>query len=173
MHHAYHKILHIFSFVGIYYYIYSAIIGYNHKRGAFGGSVMQITHLICLPHLLDTPVGPRQTLKQSGELITRTWGKPPLKLNVSINTMQWILFIACLIPAILTLSTANKLNWVVYTGVFFSLLLFICFDVVHKVVSQYISYGLYVFAKHHHVIAPFSKNTFSSSILQVNLNEKD
>ncbi len=162
-----------FSFFGLFYYIYSAIIGYKHERGVFGGSVMQITHFICLPQLLETPEGPRKTLKQSGQLVTKTWGKPPLKLNMSIYTIQWLLFIACLVPATVTLSTANKLNWVVYTGVFLSLMLFICLDVVHKIITQYISYALYVFAKHKQVIAPFSESAISRSIMQVNLNEED
>ena len=162
----------IHCFVSVYLRIYNALISNTHPRKIFGGSSLNRLHLITIPLLVDKPQSFLKSLRSAGELITQTWGRPPLKFNVNLIGITLAAFSIILSPLLITLAISTHPNALIIVGLTCSAIALLIYSTIHKSMCSFVNYVVYNYAKDNTITSPLSEKKLKNILIEVFTDEK-
>ena len=152
------------SFTAIWLRLIDLILSFDSKRRLFGGSQFHFATSLSGPIISFDSLPLKQTIPEGGKLITRTWGKPRLKLGFSFHFYTLIIFILCSAPVVVALAFTATPTQIVWISFGVSAILFSIFNSYHHVMCQHINLCLYRYAKHGQVTEPFTEETLKYAL---------
>jgi len=160
-----------FSFFGVYYRLYSGLLAYKGNRKMLGGSYFHYAAMLAGNVIVNEKLSSLKALKRSGQLVTKTWGEPPMRIGFNMSYILVWYFIAACLPAMLAIVLTQKLYWPVYVCLGLSSILLYLYSVLHKVINQILHHILYEYASKGVVTPPFSEDTIKKALTVVILED--
>ena len=159
---------HFLTFIGFIYAFKCLYSNNKHQRPATGGAYYRYS--VMLAHVLfaqKSQGSPLSTLQAAGKLITATWGKPPMRMGVTLIPVfiKYLLWAAAPFIAAVLITPYNTI--ILYTTFGISFLLSMGNSVLSKTIHALMLHATYQYASQKKVVEPLNDESAKSIFMEL------